>query len=272
MYLTHESGVTRRTDGTENIAIALEKDTVVYSHLADLFLPGKGDPYGPCMILAPTEGAPGLPVDFIRSLYMRNVPKPPDFNHPTWERWLYDWVGIRERLRLVSQDRRGLSDAVLYVHMHRPAEFLGFLGHLWLYEGSIIKALPSIKRQIQLLSAKQLCQIEDEVSLKDSWLPLPRLRNGVARYMERPEVFPFLKFPMSEMNEFSSAKWAFLNESLLVGKEDDLKFMLRILDYIQKTCPEPSSVLQSQRIFNLYEAIYAQFTLARDEKERKFLQ
>ncbi|KAL2132353.1 hypothetical protein VTI74DRAFT_3924 [Chaetomium olivicolor] len=69
--------------------------------------------YGPEHLLQPTAEAPGLQVLFVNAAYLVDPPYLPAPSHPTWQAWLCGFVGVRERLRLVSPVGDSLSEAAL---------------------------------------------------------------------------------------------------------------------------------------------------------------
>ncbi|KAF5007724.1 hypothetical protein FDECE_5972 [Fusarium decemcellulare] len=236
--------------------------------LSDVYLPGTSHAYSAASLLAAEGTAPGFAVEFLFSRMMDDVPAKPNFFHPSWEKWLCDVVGIRERLRLVSRTGDVLSDTFLYVHQHRPEKFLGLFEHLWSHEKSALLEKPSLRSCIENLAAQHLCGVDFPIKLRETWLPLKHLQDLVERYMEHPEQFPFLKFEESDLTRVLGTKWGFLNEYFSVGKDDSLDLLLEILNCIERSCPEPSSE-QTQRVFGLYVAIYAKLAVAKDEPEAR---
>ncbi|CZR37438.1 uncharacterized protein FPRO_02302 [Fusarium proliferatum ET1] len=76
--------------------------------------------------------------------------------------------------------------------------------------------------------------------------------------------FPFLKLEESDATELLGSKWHFLSDYFSVSKDDSMDFLLQILHYIQQSCPERPSDSQTQKVFDLYNAIYARLTVASD--------
>lgn len=265
LYLTHTSEAHIRTE-LRMVRLADNNGYQKWAHTTDLFLPSGKHPYGPDALLSPFGASPGLLVVYLGSLYMENVPEKPTSDHSTWERWLYDWMGIRERLRLKSRDQDTLSEAFLYVLKHRSDKFLGLFEHLWMHESSKLKTNSVVRRLIENLPAQDLCTVNFPLTLKETWLPLPSLQSSVSRFMEHPEQFPFLKFEDLEMEKLSTQKWDFLHAYFSVGKDETVDFLLKILHYVQKSCPGPFSIRQSQMVFDLYIAIYAKMTLNGKQK------
>jgi hypothetical protein len=158
-----------------------------------------------------------------------------------------------------------LSGPFLYVFNHRPDKFLGLFEHLWVFEGTRVLKIPGLVSKIRNLSAKKLCRVESSHKLEDTWLPLNHLRGSVERYMEQPEQFPFLNIEGCDADSWPSTKWNFLAKHFSVGQNEDMEFLLEMLTCIKRSCPIPSSVRQSQRVFELYIAIYAKLATSNDQ-------
>ncbi|KAF5659023.1 hypothetical protein FHETE_9651 [Fusarium heterosporum] len=268
LYLTHQPGKHAQEDYTK-VKVITGAWIAKKPHQKDIHLPGTQHVYSPASLLAAEGASPGLTVDFLHSGHMESPPKKPSFTHPSWENWLCDSVGIRERLRLVSKDEPALSDSFLYVHEHRPERFLGLFERLWLHEKSSLVKNRALRSKIEDLSAKSLCGVDFSLKLKEAWLPLKSLRELVNRYMEYPKQFPFLKLDESDTTELVGSKWSFLSDYFLVSKDDGVDFLLEILRYIQRSCPKPSSDGQTQKVFELYVAIYAKLTVTIDGSDAR---
>ncbi|KAI5460375.1 hypothetical protein BGZ63DRAFT_387163 [Mariannaea sp. PMI_226] len=264
LYLTHQPDA-HSNEVYAGLWVTIDNWKCRYPQQSDIYLPGTNHAYSPANLLAAHDTAPGLSVYFLHSIHMENVPTKPTLAHPSWERWLCDSVGIRERLRLLSRNGDALSDTFLYVFKHRPDKFLGLFEHLWLREKSNLLRNRTLRSRIEDLSAKDLCGVNFSLKLKDAWLPSKRLQESVSRYMENPEQFPFLKLEESDSSEQLRAKWNFLHLYFSVGKDETLEFLLEILRCIERSNPKPSSISQTQNVFNLYAAIYAKLTVAEDE-------
>ncbi|CVK88266.1 uncharacterized protein FPRN_02199 [Fusarium proliferatum] len=273
LYLTHEIGKHGQEEYTK-VRVMTGALVRKNPHETDIHLPGKQHAYSPASLLDFKEASPGLSVDFLHSTYMENTPDKPSLFHPSWETWLCEFIGVRERLRLISRDKRGLSDVFLYVFEHRPEKFLGLFEHLWLHEKSSLVTNWAVRSKIKDLPAKKLCGVDYSVKLKEAWFPLKYLRHLVDRYMEYPKQFPFLKLEESDTNELVVSKWHFLSEYFSVSKDDNIDFLLQILLYIQKSCPGRPSDSQTQKVFDLYIAIYARLTVSSDgpDARRKITQ
>ncbi|KAF5538359.1 ATPase-like ATP-binding domain-containing protein [Fusarium mexicanum] len=261
LYLTHQIGkhglkeYTKVHVGTS----AWKRDN---PHETDIYLPGTEHAYSPESLLANEGASPDLSVVFLHSKHMESAPDKPNPFHPSWETWLCDLIGVRKRLRLISRDKRGLSDVFLYIFEHRPEKFLGLFEHLWLHEKSSLVTNRALRSKIEDLPAQKLCDVNYSLTLKQAWLPLKYLRHSVDRYMEYPKQFPFLKLEESDITVGS--KWHFLSDYFSVSKDDSMDFLLQMLQYIQLSCPKQPSNSQTQKVFDLYVAIYARLTVTSD--------
>lgn len=264
LYLTHQPG-THTQEGYAKVEVFSQTRKRIAPSKTDVYLPGTAHAYSPMSLLAAQGTAPGLSVEFLHSENMDHTPTRPISSHPSWERWLCDFVGIRQRLRLLSPNGEALSYTFLYVFKHRPEKFLGLFEHLWLHEKSNLLRNLTLRSKIKDLPAKDLCGVNFPIKLKETWLPFTTLPNYVMRYMEYPEQFPFLKFEESNLTGQFVTRWNFLNEFFSVGKDVNVDFLLEILRCIQRSCPEPSSVRQTQKVFDLYVALYAALAMPDDE-------
>ncbi|KAL7921353.1 hypothetical protein ACQKWADRAFT_124514 [Trichoderma austrokoningii] len=266
LYVTHQPEMSAKTE-LQQIVVKNDQEISRRPHETDVYLPGKTHPFSPESLLVPNGAAPGFSIDYVHATYMENIPEKPTQDHPSWEKWLFDFVGIRERLRLVNHNGESLSEPVLYVHEHLPEKFLGLLKYLWRSASSSVKRNEILRRNIKALSARRLCRVSDDILLGGTWLPFKNLCDHVSLYMEFPEHFPFLKIDNKSSDDKFSLEWSFLAECFEVGKKENLVFYMDILRYIQKSYPDAAdvSVSQGQKIFDLYSAIYAKLTLSRNQ-------
>ncbi|KAF4494384.1 ATPase-like, ATP-binding domain [Fusarium agapanthi] len=262
LYLTHVFG--KGLEEYTKVEIVNVASMRANPHETDVYLPGTHHAYSPAGLLPVEDASPGLSVDFLHPRHMESTPDKPTLFRPSWETWLCNCIGVRERLRLISRDKRGLSDVFLYVFEHRPEKFLGLFEHLWLHEKSSLVTNRALRSKIEDLPAQKLCGVDYSLKLKEAWLPLKYLRHFVDRYMEYPKQFPFLKLEESDITEQIGSKWHFLSDFFSVSKADSMDFLLQILHYIQQSCPERPSDSQTQKVFDLYIAIYARLTVASD--------
>lgn len=268
LYLTHRPGISGITE-LEQIAVMDDRGNGHRPHQTDTYLPGRTHSFSPESLLAPNGPVPGFFIPFIDTAYMENSPVKPAQGHPSWEKWLIDFVGIQERLRLVDHTEESLSETVLYVHEHLPEQFLGLLKYLWRSVSSSVRTNQILRRNIKALSAKNLCGVSYDISLGDTWLPFKNLCDHVSLYMETSKDFPFLKIDSTGPADKFSLEWSFLAEFFEVRKEDNLAFYMDVLRYIRKSHPyaDGISVSQGQKIYDIYSAIYATLTLSRNKAE-----
>ncbi len=250
LYLTHQALPPR--DELLRICLCTKHDEVRVPYTQDTYLPGS-HPYGPEALLASGR------VSFVHPSYLENVPEQVASKHPTWIRWLHDFVGVRERLRLVSRDHGSLSDTWAYVAKHRPKKLLGMLKYLWSYEGTIVQNKEGLKAKIRRTRAERLCKPEVLYTcyLDETYLPLSDLQKLGTRFMEPHEHFPFLDLEFDESDGQLRAKWMFLNTFLAVGLNNDVQFLLDILHWIKEQNIDAWTVKNHGRLVELYIAIDA---------------
>lgn len=254
LYLTHKPSNARSE--LRDIFICSADGLVMKPHQEDVYLRST-HPYGPEALFGSDHGVSGFRIAFAHPRYLEDVSTSTNPNHPPWRRWLYDYVGIRERLRLLSQDESNLSDAWIHVVQHLPEKALGLLEYLWKYEGKKIATCSALKAMIAKTNARELCgdKLLLPCALQETYIPFPSLRQLCKHYMEQQEQFPFLLLEDLESTEALSIKWMFLNTNFGVGKDDDWKFLVNILRWIKNSNPKASSVRRQQRVMDLYVAI-----------------
>ncbi|RBA17408.1 hypothetical protein FPRO05_02132 [Fusarium proliferatum] len=180
-------------------------------------------------------------------------------------------LGIQTFINLLETDLRSPDSST--PAFHDTQEF-----SIYTTETEVVAFAPSemwsvdidyIWASIEDLPAKKLCGVDYSLKLKEAWLPLKYLRHLVDRYMEDPKQFPFLKLEVSDTTELVVSKWHFLSEYFSVSKDDSMDFLLQILLYIQRSCPERPSDSQTQKVFDLYIAIYARLTVTTDRPDAR---
>lgn len=266
LYLTHKTIV--HVFGDYKKVWLATTSTGLNPHSYVIYLPGIDHPYSPGSLLPAQGTAPGFHAVYLQDKILEGAPDPADASNLfqiSWKKWMVDYIGVHDRLSLISPTGDGLSDPFLYVFNHRPDKFLGLFEHLWGFEGTRALRIPGLVSKIRGFPAKLLCKVAFALKLEDTWLPSPHLKSSVERYMEHPEQFPFLKFEGSDADQWSSMKWNFLVKHFSVGQDDDMEFLLELLTCIKRSCPFPSSIRQAQRVFELYIAIYAKLATSSDQ-------
>lgn len=156
-----------------------------------------------------------------------------------------------------------MSGEWIYVWKYRPEKLLGLLEHLWRRQPASIKDRLHVQKLIRSTLAHKLCgeSFETEIGLRETFLPLPDLQRTCGRFMNSEEPFPFLEFEMPPSLDDFQTKWSFLNTYFLVGKDVNLRFLLRILRWIRDSNGLPSRMDHPERILDLYIAINARSSL-----------
>lgn len=227
LYLTHPTNETEAN--FKSIAVHSEDGRVGYPHREVFYLP-TGHPYGPESLLLPTDSAPGFQTLLLHRTYLENPPLAPNLQHPSWRKWLRKFVLTHERLSLLSREGNTMSEACKYVAEYRPEKFLGLLRYLWKHEGKKISENDDLVKNIKDTDASNFCMASiPATDLDQTFLPLPSLQRICARFMEKYELFPFLKIDEIAASEELGSQWIFLHTAFSVGKDDDSNFLLEIL-------------------------------------------
>ncbi|KAF5963080.1 hypothetical protein FCOIX_13958, partial [Fusarium coicis] len=103
----------------------------------------------------------------------------------------------------------------------------------------------------------------------DTWVPRKELKDCVKQYMEYPDEFPFLKLEKEEHMDLAiGTKWSFLTKHFSVKWENDMDFLLEILESIKHSCNRLSP-WQTGKVIQLYTTIRERFLESiGDERER----
>ncbi|CCT72545.1 uncharacterized protein FFUJ_12423 [Fusarium fujikuroi IMI 58289] len=201
----------------KSIRLFTEENELHGTHSQIIYLPGDEYPFNPASLLGDAPVPPNFPVHFLRLGYLSIESKDQEFSLSSYKRWLCDFIGIHERLKILSPNQNEMSQPFQYVLTHRPARFLGLFEHLWLLEGKEVWKHQTVVSQIKKVP-----------------LPLPELEDCARRYMEQPEQFLFLSLEDDRNDEQIRSKWNFLTKYFGVGKSNDLEFLLEILYCIRR--------------------------------------
>lgn len=264
LYSTHDSKTHHRSPYWR--VLLLDDGRTQRSHPYDVYLPDD-NPLGPRELLKPTvcgetpsEKAPGFKVNFLHSLYLENIPKPPQEGSLTWRDWLVEVIGVRRLLRLVHSglSTTDLSPACYYIAEHRPEKFVAFLVHHWSQEGGPIET--SAELQQKLKKIRVLSQGGQMLELGGTYLPFPDLLSQSARFLAGKADFPFLQLEEPIERTDYSLNWASLAGCLGIQSTVDLEFYLRIL-LAFSTVGHPTED-DCRRVFELYSVIYGNYLQA----------
>ena len=260
LYLSHPHKEPQ--EDLSGIFLHSHDGTVERPDVKDFYLPSD-HPYEPMSLLAETATAPGLLVTFVHPWFMEDVPISRNPKQKTWKQWLFEDVGVRKKLRLVSRDGKSLSDEWRYVAKHRPDKHLGMLEYLWQDEWMKLKK-GKLEHHISRVDARQMCKgstPQSSLTLCETWLPLAHLEQQCRRFMAEEQFFPFLDLPDSESQEHFLAKWVFLHTHMHVGKDDNTEFLLDILYWIREANGDAINISQPNRVWDLYIKIDARHLL-----------
>ncbi|KAF4439394.1 hypothetical protein FACUT_4149 [Fusarium acutatum] len=286
LYLTHQSFNAEHEQPYQAVKIMTLEMTIQRPWKSIVYLPGMDGPYTPQKLVGLGMFGLSHSLNFLHPEILKDAPSQPSPFHVSWKKWLCDCLGIRERFSLfrpktlVEQEPNGdissitdeidaLSEEYEYVFKHRPDRFLGFIQHLWVFDGPRLLKNPTLVSEIQGLPAQKLCAVDRSLNLQNTWVPLKELKDCVQHYMEYPDKFPFLKLEEEkDMNAAIATKWSFLTKHFSVKWKNDMDFLLEILESIKHSC-NTLSPWQTAKVIELYTAILARFRWSiGDEKER----
>ncbi|KAF5654792.1 hypothetical protein F25303_1136 [Fusarium sp. NRRL 25303] len=233
LFLTHSPSEHTR-ESYKSIWLFTEEYELHRTHGQTIYMPVDEHPFSPASLLKNTHVPPDFPVHFLRLGYLSIDSEDKKLSSSSYQRWICDFIGIHERLTILSSNQNELSQPFQYALTHQPAKFLGLFEHLWLLEGKEVLKHPTVVSQIQQIPAKELCKVTFSPKLESTWLPLPELEFSVRRYMENPGQFPFLIIEDYGDDEPIGSEWNFLTKHFGVGKSEDLDFLLEILYCIQR--------------------------------------
>ncbi|CVL01440.1 uncharacterized protein FPRN_11559 [Fusarium proliferatum] len=258
LYLTHEAcGWT--PEQYQEVRILTRDSKLESSRSKAIYLPGKDHPFSPESLLGPAESGSSLTCSFLHPETLSYARTQGKSSNISWNRWLCDYIGIREEICLESAGTGKLSSDFLHVVSQSPGKLLDLLEHL-LSKGLLeLSSESTLVSEIRQLPAGNLCDVEFTPRLQDTWIPHQTLPGIVNLYMERQEQFPFLRSIQNDAGG-SGTRWNFLSEHFLVGKEDNLDFRLQILRSIRRSGPEKYPDRQFQSVLYLYASIYVIFT------------
>jgi hypothetical protein len=285
LYLTHHLSFLEHKARYHSVKVMTTEMLLVQPRNTIVYMPSMDHPYGPETLLGSDFSIHNGHLNFLHRDILDEEPKADRLFHPSWKDWLCDCLGVRQRLSLLQprasnepQLSRGvsgfvnadlLSEELRFVLEKRPDQYLGFVQHLWAFDGPRVMKVPSLVAEIQGLPAQNLCTRNRSLRLKDTWVPLKVLRESVSHYMESPDYFPFLNLGNETLMDIViDTKWDFLVKDLGVKRQNDMVFLLEILKSI-KLSSDVLSSWQTKKVLELYAAINTRLQLAIEgEKER----
>ncbi|KAJ4246269.1 hypothetical protein NW762_013620 [Fusarium torreyae] len=258
LYLTHRTGFHAR-EGYSKVRVIDHGWNNVSPCNKVVYLPGRDQPYSPGTLWFAQSMPPNLSTCLLHPDLLKDAPARQGLFHPSWSTWLRDFIGVQDRLSILSPGGEDLSHVFLYVLEHRPSIFLGFFEYLWILDMTKVLKCPAVITEIQNLPAHNLCGVNFAIKLQETWLPRKSLKRIVERYMEHPGYFPFLKVEDDADVQLVN-KWNFLSQYFSVGNFVNMDFFLEILRCIGR------SRLNSPKVFDLYVAIYSRLSMFEDQQ------
>ncbi|KAE9369948.1 hypothetical protein N431DRAFT_381328 [Stipitochalara longipes BDJ] len=248
LFLTHNI-LSERDDLSGKFMVYNHLEVAMYPNIADLYI-SNDDPYGAELFLRQK----GRQVSCVNSRYFEEISSVAPGSNLTLHQWMYKHLGIREHLRLVSSDRTSLSTQCLNTARTRPAEFLGFLGHLWPFESDIV--LTTAPLLSDLKETDVLCINGERKELCETYLPLKPLLDVHRRFLG-DECFPFIQLPELFDQDEVPHQWSFLVKNLGVGNQDNVSFRLQLMRSLKEANPDAETLDNPSRVVDLYQSIDA---------------
>lgn len=218
-------------------------------------------PYSPWELLkgrGPLSGpgcdAPGYTGhSFMNEGYFLDPPHTPPDQALTWIEWFYRDLGVSEYVYFGTAK---LSEAAKYLQEYRPDRFLGALrAHYLDYPDRSL--LPEFIACVQ--NAKILCRSNQQVCLKDAYVPIERPETLVTRFVEHDAFFPWLWLDTENFHDTKPEEWDRLlriyNCATLVN---DLEFALDMLRYSVRFLQSGCTPVSESKLFDLYGYIQSQ--------------
>ena len=256
LYLTHES----RSEGE------LKPDILVYDHLNFPRSPLKYDfyvrddhPYGAESLLATYPML--FTAGFVNPKYFENAPNTPSGTSLTWVEWLYEYVGVRRKIRLLGRDGTTLSGECRHIAENQGDKFLGFLKHVWPEEGDDVVKGAGIREEIFDLPVP--CTNGTRQPLRFCYMPLRELQGIRQRFFADTEIMNLIDIPSSDDASLLS-DWSFLTKDIGVNFRNDLDFRLALLRAFLFWAMPSLTTQQASKLLDIYRYIESWCMVAED--------
>lgn len=212
------------------------------------------NPYSAWSILGSSLGKPKYEgATFVNKKYFTDPPSKAAAHDMGWEQWLL-FLGCRRYPQLMTMDKSSISAPCQYVCEHKPSKFLGLIQQMISEDDPETAGFNASN-----LGMKLLCQGDQFKPPCDTFVPLRKLQNECASFLQDGEVFPFLKLEIPELDDEQS-KWLFLRDWGVRDARDEehdrFFFYLRILEVITGSNKEAENMKCSTRLLNLYVQIW----------------
>ncbi|QGI68189.1 hypothetical protein CEK27_012160 [Fusarium fujikuroi] len=93
----------------KSIRLFTEENELHGTHSQIIYLPGDEYPFNPASLLGDAPVPPNFPVHFLRLGYLSIESKDQEFSLSSYKRWLCDFIGIHERLKILSPNQNEMS-------------------------------------------------------------------------------------------------------------------------------------------------------------------
>lgn len=244
-------------DKTKIAVMGSEEQAIFTPHSTDVYMPDN-NPFGPSELLKEAKSTDGLSINFLHRAYVDGTFN--EIGHDAmanlWNDWLCNYAGVRRYLRIISKDKRNLSEECQYIATHRPDKFLGYLRYTWKQEGKDIKSSTSLITKLREIPIRFRSYYGLDIPLQGTLLPLPKLERQWVKFTRVPECFPFLKLGEKITQDTYAKDWGFL-DSLQFFSTDNLFFYIYMLGTIINT--HKGEIRDPIRIFKLYRTIYGKY-------------
>ena len=213
-----------------------------------LYFPEEGDDYSPSNLFKQDGQLPGHPVNYLHKDYLKAVDPRLRHNGRSWKRWLEEVARVRRIPELSAKSSPGLSKDFQYIINHRSNRLLGTLKGGWASYRPQING--TVKEELQ--NSAVLLENGDRTSLRDTFLPLPKLKQ-IAAELHIANEYPFTA--MSELlSDEKRSEWMFVND-LGVGIEENLDFYLSALETFKTINPAFNSTSAREPLARIYQNI-----------------
>ncbi|KAF2187478.1 hypothetical protein K469DRAFT_749209 [Zopfia rhizophila CBS 207.26] len=161
---------------------------------------------------------------FLHPLYYETFKNCERRQDKTGIEWLEEFLDVKVIPQLQRRSNRDqLSFEVDYIARHKPQQLLGLLKANW----SQVRRLASWQKDFKALNVQvPILDSDTKLLLRETYLPLPKLRTIVAR-LDLEKDFGFIQ-ELQDINDDNVGEWRFLSQ-LGVGVEEDLNFWIHIL-------------------------------------------
>ena len=265
LFLTQLLHPEEEGDLSDRFMVYNHLDVAMYPNVADLYI-SNDDPYGAELFLRQK----GRQVNCVNLRYFEEIPSVAPDSNRTLHQWMHQHLGIRQHLRLVSSDRISLSVECLDTARTRAAEFLGYLGHLWPFEGDIV--LTTAPLLTALKRTPVLCMNGVRERLCNTYLPLQPLLDVHRRFLG-DEYFPFIQSSELSGQDQVPHLWSFLVRNLGVGYQDNVRFRLQLMRFLKEANDDTETLDNPSRVVDLYQSLDACLRMSQnpEAKKRKIL-